>query len=185
MAAIAAPLREPVSRPIGEAQSNVGPFLGVAGLVMKDGANALWQPLGFAAGYLALLLFVAAPLRRCGAYTVADFAEGRLESEPLRVLCAAVVLIIAGLYLVPQLKGAGLALQEIVGAPYWVGIVVVGLIVAFAVALGGMRAITYVQAFQYFKLGRASAAVVVFFVLIVTLTLAQWLLFRRRLEYTA
>jgi sn-glycerol 3-phosphate transport system permease protein len=42
----------------------------------------------------------------------------------------------------------------------------------------------YEQAFQYFKLGKASAAVVVFFALIVVLTLAQWLLFRRRLQYT-
>ena len=42
----------------------------------------------------------------------------------------------------------------------------------------------YEQAFQYFKLGRASAAVVVFFTLIVGLTLLQWLFFRRRLEYT-
>ncbi len=43
----------------------------------------------------------------------------------------------------------------------------------------------YEQAFQYFKLGKASAAVVVFFALIVALTLLQWLLFRRRLHYTA
>ena len=43
----------------------------------------------------------------------------------------------------------------------------------------------YEQAFQYFKLGKASAAVVVFFALIVTLTWLQWLLFRRRLHYTA
>jgi sn-glycerol 3-phosphate transport system permease protein len=42
----------------------------------------------------------------------------------------------------------------------------------------------YEQAFQYFKLGKASAGVVVFFVLIVLLTLAQWLLFRRRVHYT-
>ena len=42
----------------------------------------------------------------------------------------------------------------------------------------------YEQAFQYFKLGKASAAVVVFFTLIVALTLLQWLLFRRRLHYT-
>ena len=40
------------------------------------------------------------------------------------------------------------------------------------------------QAFQYFKLGKASAAVVLFFALIVGLTLAQWFLFRRRLHYT-
>ena len=43
----------------------------------------------------------------------------------------------------------------------------------------------YEQAFQYFKLGKASAAVVVFFALIVALTLLQWLLFRRRLQYSA
>ena len=42
----------------------------------------------------------------------------------------------------------------------------------------------YEQAFQYFKLGKASAGVVVFFVLIVLLTLAQWLLFRRRVHYS-
>jgi ABC-type sugar transport system permease subunit len=43
----------------------------------------------------------------------------------------------------------------------------------------------YEQAFQYFKLGRASAAVVLFFIAIVALTFAQWLVFRRRVHYTA
>jgi len=42
----------------------------------------------------------------------------------------------------------------------------------------------YEQAFQYFKLGRASAAVVLFFIVIVALTLAQWLALRRRVHYT-
>ena len=42
----------------------------------------------------------------------------------------------------------------------------------------------YEQAFQYFRLGKASAAVVVFFVLILLLTLGQWLVFRRRVQYT-
>jgi Na+(H+)/acetate symporter ActP len=116
---------------------------------MKLGAAALWLPLGFTAGYLALLLFVAAPLRRFGAYTISDFAEARLGSPRIRVLAAAVVLGIAGFYLVPQLKGAGLTLAEVTGAPYWVGVVAVGAIVAATVASGGMRGITYVQAFQY------------------------------------
>src|SRR5450759_6004821 len=47
-------------------------FLGVAGLVAKYGSDALWYPVGFTAGYLALLVFVAAPLRRSGAYTIPD-----------------------------------------------------------------------------------------------------------------
>jgi Na+(H+)/acetate symporter ActP len=124
-------------------------FLGIAGLQMKLGVAALWLPLGYTAGYLALLLFVAAPLRRFGAYTISDFAEARLRSPRLRVLSAAIVLGIAGFYLVPQLKGAGLALQEVIGAPYWVGVVAVGAVVAGIVASGGMRGITYVQAFQF------------------------------------
>ena len=43
----------------------------------------------------------------------------------------------------------------------------------------------YEQAFQYFKLGRASAAVVLFFTVIVALTFAQWLVFRRRVHCSA
>jgi Na+(H+)/acetate symporter ActP len=124
-------------------------FLGIAGLQMKLGSGALWLPLGFTAGYLALLLFVAAPLRRFGAYTISDFAEARLRSPRVRLLAAVVVLGIAGFYLVPQLKGAGLTLGEVTGAPYWVGVIAVGAVVALNVASGGMRGITYVQAFQY------------------------------------
>ncbi len=124
-------------------------FLGIAGLEMQIGASALWQSLGFTAGYLALLLFVAAPLRRYGSYTIPDFADARLHSPALRLLAAGIVLVIGGFYLVPQLKGAGLALNVVVGSPYWVGVAVVAAIVAVNVALGGMRGITYVQAFQF------------------------------------
>jgi ABC-type sugar transport system permease subunit len=42
----------------------------------------------------------------------------------------------------------------------------------------------YEQAFQYFRLGKASAAVVIFFALILLLTLLQWLVFRKRVQYT-
>lgn len=124
-------------------------FLGIAGLEMQIGASALWQSLGFTAGYLALLLFVAAPLRRFGSYTIPDFAEARMRSPGLRMLAALIVLVVGGFYLVPQLKGAGLALNVVTGSPYWVGVVVVCAIVAINVAIGGMRGITYVQAFQF------------------------------------
>jgi Na+(H+)/acetate symporter ActP len=124
-------------------------FLGIAGLGMKIGASVLWLPLGFAAGYLALLFFVAAPLRRFGSYTIPDFAEARLSSPAVRLVAAAVVLAIGGFYLVPQLKGAGLTIGSVAGTPYWVGVVAVAALVALTVALGGMRGVTYVQAYQY------------------------------------
>src|SRR5205814_8539751 len=61
-------------------------FLGVAGMVMYFGYDVLWYPAGYAAGYLFLLLFVAAPLRRFGAYTIPDFAEGRFGSPAFRLV---------------------------------------------------------------------------------------------------
>ncbi|MET8654838.1 cation acetate symporter [Nocardia aurea] len=124
-------------------------FLGVAGLIAKYGADALWYPVGFTAGYLGLLLFVAAPLRRSGAYTVPDFAEFRLGSVRLRRLAAVVVVLICGVYLIPQFQGAGLTLRILLGVPSWVGALAVGAIVIANVAGGGMRSITLVQAFQY------------------------------------
>ncbi len=124
-------------------------FLGVAGLVAKYGADALWYPVGFTAGYLGLLLFVAAPLRRSGAYTVPDFAEFRLGSAPARTVAMLVVVVICVLYLVPQYQGAGLTLKILLGIPVWVGPLVVAAVVIVNVVGGGMRSITFVQAFQY------------------------------------
>ena len=124
-------------------------FLGIAGLVAKYGSDALWYPVGFTAGYLALLLFVAAPLRRSGAYTIPDFTEFRLGSPRLRRLATLVVVLICWLYLIPQLQGAGLTLRILTGLPSWAGALAVGIIVVINVVSGGMRAITLVQAFQY------------------------------------
>ncbi|MBB3664312.1 MULTISPECIES: sodium/solute symporter [Prauserella salsuginis group] len=128
-------------------------FLGVAGLVVKDGIGSLWYPVGFTAGYIAMLALVAAPMRRSGALTVPDFAEARLGSATLRRLAAVVVLVIGVLYLVPQFRTAGLVLSVVTETPYWVGVVLAGGVVSATLALGGMRAATYVQAFQFvFKL---------------------------------
>ncbi|MFI5756334.1 cation acetate symporter [Streptomyces sp. NPDC051569] len=124
-------------------------FLGIAGLVLLHGPDMLWYPVGYTAGYVVLLVFVAAPLRRSGAYTLPDFAEGRLESRPVRRLVSVFVVGAGWLYLVPQLQGAGLTLKILTGAPDWFGGVLVALVVVVAVAAGGMRSVTFVQAFQY------------------------------------
>ncbi|OYP13954.1 cation acetate symporter [Streptomyces sp. FBKL.4005] len=124
-------------------------FLGIAGLVAAQGVEMLWFPVGYAAGYLVLLVFVAAPLRRSGAYTLPDFAESRLRSTAARRVAGVLVVGVGWLYLLPQLQGAGLTLGLVTGAPRWLGGVLVAVVVALAVAAGGMRSITFVQAFQY------------------------------------
>jgi Na+(H+)/acetate symporter ActP len=134
---------------IGGEYLSAASFLGIAGLVMTYGVDMLWYPVGFVAGYLVLLLLVAAPLRRSGAYTLADFAETRLGSRSTRRLAGLLVVAIAWLYLLPQLQGAGLTLRTVTGAPRWAGAVIVAGVVIGNVLAGGMRSITFVQAFQY------------------------------------
>ncbi len=125
-------------------------FMGVAGMVMSSGYDALWYPVCYACGYLFLLLFIAGPLRRFGAYTIPDFAEGRYDSPLFRKIAVCFVLFIGFFYTMPQMKGAGVTLAYIFpGMPYWGGVVLVGAVITFNVALGGMKGITLVQAFQY------------------------------------
>ncbi|MFF5103607.1 cation acetate symporter [Streptomyces sp. NPDC000134] len=140
-------------------------FLGIAGLVLVQGPDMLWYPVGYTAGYLLLLLFVAAPLRRSGAYTLPDFAEARLASQAVRRLAGAFVVGVGWLYLLPQLQGAGLTLTVLTGAPDWLGGVIVALVVTAIVAAGGMRSITFVQAFQYWLKLTALLVPVLFLIL--------------------
>lgn len=134
---------------IGGEYLSAASFLGVAGLLLTFGAEMLWYPIGWTAGYLVLLVLVAAPLRRSGAYTLPDFAEARLDSRRVRAVCSLLVVAVGWLYLLPQFEGAGLTLSAAIDAPRWVGPVVVGAVVLVSVGSGGMRSITFVQAFQY------------------------------------
>lgn len=125
-------------------------FMGIAGMVMSSGYDALWYPVCYACGYLFLLLFIAGPLRRFGAYTIPDFAEGRYDSPMFRKIAVVFVLFIGFFYTMPQMKGAGTTLAYIFPSlPYWAGVVLVGAVITFNVASGGMKGITLVQAFQY------------------------------------
>src|SRR6476620_7698960 len=125
-------------------------FMGIAGMVMSSGYDALWYPVCYACGYLFLLLFIAGPLRRFGAYTIPDFAEGRYDSPLFRKIAVIFVLFIGFFYTMPQMKGAGTTLAYIFpGLPYWAGVVLVGAVITLNVALGGMKGITLVQAVQY------------------------------------
>lgn len=128
-------------------------FLGVAGLIMAYGTHGLWFPVGYTAGFLSLLVFVAAPLRRSGAYTIPDLMSLRFPSTVLRRLTAMLVVFTGWLYIVPQLHGAAIALSSTTGLPAWLGPAIVILVVVPTVVSGGMRSVTMAQAVQYwFKL---------------------------------
>ncbi|WP_199440855.1 sodium/solute symporter [Umezawaea beigongshangensis] len=150
---------------IGGEYLSAASFVGIAGLIFAHGPDMLWFPVGYTAGYLVLLTMVAAPLRRSGAYTLPDFAEARFASRRVRAAASALAIAIGWLYLLPQFQGAGLTLHTITGAPTWAGALIVAVVVTINVMSGGMRSITFVQAFQYWLKLTAIAVPVVFLVL--------------------
>ncbi|WP_433468485.1 sodium:solute symporter family transporter [Spirillospora sp. CA-128828] len=134
---------------IGGEYISAAAFLGAAGLVLAYGADMLWLPIAATAGYVLLVAFVTAPLRRSGAYTVPDFTEWRLGSPTVRWIVTGCVCFIGWFYLLPQFQGAGVTLRVLTGAPVWAGWAVVVAITLFLVVSGGMRSITAVQAVQF------------------------------------
>ncbi len=152
---------------IGGEYLSAASVLGIAGLILLQGSGGLWFPIGYTAGYLMLLLFVAAPLRRSGAYTIPDFTGARLESLAVRRITTLLVMLIGWFYIVPQLQGAALTIRITTGLPSWTGAVAVAVIVGLIVAAGGMRSITFVQAFQFWLKLTAIAVPVVFLLITV------------------
>jgi len=151
---------------IGGEYLSAASFVGIAGLIFAYGPDMLWFPVGYTAGYLVLLTMVAAPLRRSGAYTLPDFAEARFRSRVVRAVASILALAIGWLYLLPQLEGAGLTLNTVTGAPDWVGALIVTLVVTVNVMSGGMRSITFVQAFQYWLKLTAITVPIVFLIVV-------------------
>lgn len=152
---------------IGGEYLSAASFLGVAGLVLLSGSTGFWFPIGYTAGYLMLLLFVAAPLRRSGAYTIPDFTAARLESRWVRRVTSTLVILVGWFYIVPQLQGAALTVRITTGLPPWAGSLAVAVIVAVVVVAGGMRSITFVQAFQFWLKLTALAVPVVALLIVV------------------
>ena len=143
-------------------------FLGVAGAVYASGLDGVWYAAGFAGGFMVVVLFIASALRRFGEYTVADFAFGRFGSNRVRLITVLAVLITSLFYMAPQMFGAGTTWQVLVGKgflgmdPYTTGVVVVAAIIAFYVAVGGMKGTTLNQIFQFWWLAFAMTMVVIF-----------------------
>ncbi len=133
----------------GEAMSAAS-YLGIPALIMVFGPDMLWPVAGWTVGFLMLSLFFAAPMRRFGSYTIPEFIEGRLDSPGLRTVVAIMVIVASWFFFLAQLKGAGVVVRSLLGTPYWVGVVAVGMLVALNLSAGGMRGITFVQGFQFF-----------------------------------
>jgi cation/acetate symporter len=124
-------------------------FLGVAGIAFLKGFDGLIYALGFFVGYIALLLFMASPLRKFGRYTVPDFVSERFHSKTARIFGVVGVLFVSLFYMAPQMLGAGKVMGLLLGMSYQSAIVAIALIITVYVAVGGMKGTTINQLVQF------------------------------------
>lgn len=120
-------------------------FLGISGLVFTSGYDGLIYSIGGLAGWPIVLFLLAERLRNLGKYTFADAVSFRLEVAPVRTLSACGTLVVVILYLIAQLVGAGTLIQILFGLPYYVAVLLVGVLMVLYVSFGGMIATTWVQ----------------------------------------
>ena len=120
-------------------------FLGICGMIAFKGFDGYLYSIGFLSGWVVALFVVAEPLRRLGRYTFADALAARFESKSIHLAAGISTLVICMCYLVPQMVGAGVLIEPLLGIAHHWGVVLVGSVVIVVVASAGMSSTTYVQ----------------------------------------
>ncbi len=126
-----------------------GSIIGVMGLAYSQGIPAtLALFAGAIMGFPIASLLVAKPLRNFGKYTITDFLGYRYSSSLVRYLVPVLIVIAFVIYIVAQLKAAGITATALLGIPYDTAIVLSTLVFIIYVSFGGMIAITWTDVIQ-------------------------------------
>jgi cation/acetate symporter len=120
-------------------------FLGICGMIATVGYDGFLYSIGYLAGWVVALFVVAEPLKRLGKYTFTDAVDANYNSRGIKLAAAVSTLVVSICYLIPQMVGAGVLVEPLLGIPHSWGVLMVGAIVITIVATAGMASTTYVQ----------------------------------------
>jgi cation/acetate symporter len=120
-------------------------FLGICGMIATVGYDGFLYSIGYLAGWIVALFVVAEPMKRLGKYTFTDALDSKFNSRNIKLAAAISTLVVSICYLIPQMVGAGVLVEPLLGlAQHW-GVIIVGAVVITIVATAGMASTTYVQ----------------------------------------
>lgn len=126
-----------------------GSIIGVMGLAYSQGIPAtLALFAGAVLGFPLASMLVAKQLRNFGKYTITDFLAFRYPSSVVRYLVPSVIVVAFTIYIVAQLKAAGITAFALLGIPYDMALVIATLVFVIYVSFGGMIAITWTDVLQ-------------------------------------
>ena len=120
-------------------------FLGICGMIATAGYDGFLYSIGYLAGWMVALFVVAEPMKRLGKYTFTDALDAKFNSRGIKLAAAISTLTVSVFYLIPQMVGAGVLVEPLLGIPHYAGVIMVGAIVITIVATAGMTSTTYVQ----------------------------------------
>ena len=127
---------------------SVASFLGICGLIAFFGFDGFLYSIGFLAGWVIALFVIAEPMKRMGTFTFSDALNRRFNHRGIHLAAGVSVLVVSLFYLVPQMVGAGVLIEPLLGIPHYWGVIIVGTAIILIVAVGGMTSTTYVQFFN-------------------------------------
>jgi len=126
-----------------------GSIIGVMGLAYSQGIPAtLALFAGAVLGFPLASVLVAKQLRNFGKYTITDFLAFRYPNSVVRYLVPSVIIVAFTIYIVAQLKAAGITAHALLGVPYNTALVIATLVFVIYVSFGGMIAITWTDVIQ-------------------------------------
>lgn len=126
-----------------------GSIIGVMGLAYSQGIPAtLALFAGAVLGFPLASVLVAKPLRNFGKFTIADFLSYRYPHALVRYLVPCLVVVSFTVYIVAQMKAAGITAEALLGIRYDVALTLATLVFVLYVSFGGMLAITWTDVVQ-------------------------------------
>lgn len=114
-----------------------------------DQPGGLAYIMGWTGGFCLVALLVAPYLRRMNLYTVPDYFAVRFGGRWPRLIAALSAVVVSFTYVVAQIYGVGLITSRLTGVHFEIGILLGLGGVLICSFLGGMRAVTWTQAVQY------------------------------------
>ena len=137
------------SMAIMAALASGGSIIGVMGLAYAQGIPATLALFGGSVvGFSLASILVARPLRNFGKFTITDFLAFRYPHALVRYLVPILIVIAFTIYIVAQLKAAGIAAEALLGIPYNTALAIATVVFVIYVSFGGMVAITWTDVIQ-------------------------------------
>jgi cation/acetate symporter len=143
------------------------PFLGLAGVLYALGSDGLAWLIGLAAGLVLMGILIAPALRASGALSVPEFLAARYGGRLVALTATLLIGAVCFVLLVVQLAAIGDVVEAAFGKARILGIGGAAVLLAIALAAGGMRSVTWLG------IGLGLAMLVATFVPLGIMTMAQ------------